>query len=68
MVWLEDSKIIDLFYARQEQAIVELSKKYGAVCSKIARNIREFNTPNPQKAQWAYFFESNLILCIALMR
>ena len=36
---MEDSKIIDLFFARQEQAIVELSKKYGAVCSKIARNI-----------------------------
>lgn len=39
MAGLEDSKIIDLFHARQEQAIVELSKKYGAVCSKIARNI-----------------------------
>lgn len=39
MVWLEDSKIIDLFFARQEQAIVELSNNYGAVCSKIARNI-----------------------------
>ena len=36
---MEDSKIIDLFFARQEQAIVELSKKYGTVCSKIARNI-----------------------------
>ena len=36
---MEDSKIIDLFFARQEQAIVELSQKYGAVCSKIARNI-----------------------------
>lgn len=36
---MEDSKIIDLFYARSEQAIIELSKKYGAVCRKVAGNI-----------------------------
>lgn len=36
---MEDDKIIELFYAREEQAIVELSKKYGAVCSKVANNI-----------------------------
>ncbi len=36
---LEDNKIIELFFARMEQAIVELSAKYGTVCSRIARNI-----------------------------
>lgn len=36
---LEDSKIIELFFARVEQAIVELSAKYGSVCSRISRNI-----------------------------
>ena len=36
---LEDSKIIELFFARVEQAIVELSAKYGIVCKRIARNI-----------------------------
>jgi RNA polymerase sigma-70 factor (ECF subfamily) len=36
---IEDSEIIDLFYARSEQAIMELSKKYGGVCRKVARNI-----------------------------
>lgn len=36
---MDDDKIIDLFYERSEQAIEELSKKYGAVCSKVARNI-----------------------------
>ena len=36
---MEDSKIIALFYARSEQAIAELSKKYGAVCNKVAENI-----------------------------
>ena len=37
MPGLDDSKIIELFYARSEQAIVELSQKYGSVCSKIAK-------------------------------
>lgn len=36
---MEDNEIIELFYARSEQAIAELSKKYGAVCRKIAGNI-----------------------------
>ena len=36
---MDDSKIIDLFYARSEQAIMELSTKYGAVFSKVAKNI-----------------------------
>lgn len=36
---LEDSKIIELFYERSEQAIIELSKKYGSVCTRVANNI-----------------------------
>lgn len=36
---MEDSKIIELFFERSEQAIIELSNKYGAVCSKVAFNI-----------------------------
>jgi RNA polymerase sigma factor (sigma-70 family) len=36
---LLDNEIIDLFYERSEQAIMELSKKYGSVCRKVARNI-----------------------------
>lgn len=36
---MEDSKIIDLFYARSEQAIDELTKKYGAAVRKVAFNI-----------------------------
>ena len=39
VIRLDDSKIIELFYARSEQAIMELSNKYGAVCRKVARNI-----------------------------
>ena len=36
---MDDSKIIELFYERSEQAIIELSKKYGTVCTKVAKNI-----------------------------
>jgi len=36
---LDDSKIIDLFFERSEQAIDELSVKYGSVCSSVAFNI-----------------------------
>ncbi len=36
---MEDSKIIELFYERSEQAIIELSKKYNHICSKVACNI-----------------------------
>ncbi len=36
---MDDSRIIELFYARSEQAVTELSKKYGAVCKKVAGNI-----------------------------
>lgn len=36
---LDDSRIIELFYARSEQAVTELANKYGAVCKKVAYNI-----------------------------
>lgn len=36
---MDDSKIIELFFERSEQAIIELSNKYGAICSKVADNI-----------------------------
>ena len=36
---MDDSKIIELFFERSEQAIIELSKKYGSTCRKVAENI-----------------------------
>lgn len=36
---LDDMKIIELFFERSEQAIIELSNKYGSACSKVAFNI-----------------------------
>lgn len=36
---MDDRKIIDLFFARDENAIAEVEKKYGALCRYIASNI-----------------------------
>ena len=39
MTHLEDSKIINLFFARSEQAIEELDRTYGSAVKKTAANI-----------------------------
>ena len=36
---MDDKQIIDLYFARKEQAIGETAKKYGKYCFAIARNI-----------------------------
>lgn len=36
---MNDREIIKLFFERSEQAIKELSEKYGKICTKIAYNI-----------------------------
>lgn len=36
---MEDSKIVDLYWARNESAITETAQKYGRYCRKIAMNV-----------------------------
>ena len=36
---MEDSRIIELFFERSEQAIKELSDKYGMICRRVADNV-----------------------------
>ena len=36
---MDDRKIIELFFERSEQAIMELSNQYGPACAKVAWNI-----------------------------
>ena len=36
---MEDSAIIDLYWAREEQALTETDAKYGGMCRTIAYNI-----------------------------
>ena len=44
---VKDDQIVALFFARSQQALTELDRKYGAVCSAVARNIPR----NPQDAE-----------------
>ena len=44
---MDDEKIIELFFARSEQAISELDKKYGPTCRRLSGNILN----NPQDAE-----------------
>ena len=44
---MKDDQIIALFFARSEQALTELDRKYGTVCGAVARNILK----NPQDAE-----------------
>lgn len=41
---MEDTKIIDLYYARDEQAISETDAKYGRFCLSLAKNILTLQT------------------------
>jgi RNA polymerase sigma-70 factor (ECF subfamily) len=36
---MEDEKILDLYFARDEQAIAETQRSYGRLCNSISRNI-----------------------------
>lgn len=36
---MDDSRIIELYFARSEEAIKETDRKYGAFCRKIAMNV-----------------------------
>ena len=36
---MEDSTIVELYFARSEEAIAETDKKYGKYCNYIAYNI-----------------------------
>lgn len=40
---MEDSRIIELFFERNEAALREVSEKYGAYCAAIARGILKNN-------------------------
>ena len=46
---MEDTKIIDLYFARDERAVAETADKYGAYCFSLANSI----LPNKQDAEEA---------------
>ena len=52
---LEDDKIIELMENRDESSVSELSKKYGGICGKVARNILRDFTEVEQCLNDTYF-------------
>ena len=52
---MDDKQIIDLFNERSEQAITELSKKYGKLCHKVALNILSDERDAQECVNDAYF-------------
>ena len=58
---MEDERIIELFFARSEQAIRELDSKYGKVCYSISYNILNNNLDAEECVNDAYLGTWNAI-------
>ncbi len=58
---LEDSKIMDLFDARDERAIAALSEKYGSTCGRISENILKNQSDAEECVNDAYLAVWNAI-------
>lgn len=58
---MDDSKIIELFYERSEQAIIELSNKYEPICRKVADNILNSQADSEECVNDAYLVVWNTI-------
>ena len=81
---MEDSRIVELYWRRDEQAIRETDKKYGSHCQQIARNIlhntqdaeecvndtylRTWHSIPPQRPTRLGAFVSKITRCLALDR
>lgn len=58
---MEDSEIIDLYFARSEQAIAETDSKYGPYCRAIAYRILENRDDSSECVNDTYFRVWNAI-------
>ncbi|MBQ2855109.1 MAG: sigma-70 family RNA polymerase sigma factor [Oscillospiraceae bacterium] len=58
---MEDHEIIDLFFQRSEQAIVQTDQKYGGYCYSIAYNILENREDSRECVNDTYFTAWNTI-------
>ena len=58
---MEDREIIKLFNERSEQGVIELSKKYGRLCRKIALNILQDESDAEECVNDAFLCVWNLI-------
>ena len=58
---MEDRKIVDLYWARSEQAIFETQNKYGSYCFSIANNILPFREDAEESVNDTYLAAWNAI-------
>ena len=58
---MDDGAIIELFFARSEQAVAELSGKYGAVCLRVAEHILNDRQDSEECVNDAYLAVWNTI-------
>lgn len=58
---MEDQGIVELFFDRSEQAIVETDKKYGGYCYTIAYNILASREDSEESVSDTYFSAWNTI-------
>ena len=58
---MEDQEIVELFFDRSEQAIVETDKKYGGYCYTIAYNILASREDSEESVSDTYFSAWNTI-------
>lgn len=58
---MNDAQIIDLYFARSEQAIQETDHKYGSYCYKIAYNILASREDSEESVSDTYFSAWNVI-------
>ena len=81
---MDDSRIVELFLERSEQAITELSNKYGGACLKVADSILNnrldseecvndaylavWNTVPPQKPEPLFSYVCRIVRNLALKK
>lgn len=58
---MDDTKILDLYFARNEQAIRETERKYGAYCFSLAKAILENDGDAEEAVNDTYFKTWNVI-------
>ena len=81
---MEDSRILDLYWARDQEAVRETEKKYGGYCSAIAHRIlgntgdteetvndtwlAAWNSIPPHRPERLSAFLGKLVRCLAIDR
>ena len=51
---MEDKEILDLYFAREEKAIAETDRKYGAYCYSVANRILGSNEDSEEMLQLVF--------------